>query len=138
MTTLWVNGLAILLAVAVIGFAAWKMNIPKNRRQILSVIKGALRYRNALLVGISFAVVYMSVFMILGGKGGRVHILFGRWIFNTTSGEVLTSLGMAILVMTSMTMFAYSIRMIGLVRSGKRCGAGIFGALLAALAAFCP
>ena len=83
-------------------------------------------------------IVYLALFMILGGKGGRIHVLFGRVIFNTTAGEVLAGLLLAFLVMISMSLFVYNIQLIGLKKTGKEGGIGLFGAFLAVLAAFCP
>ncbi len=132
------NGISTLLAITVISIAVWKWRVSQDRYLILTVIKNALKDRRAPWIGILFAVLYLAVFMILGGKGGRIHILFGRWIFNTTAGEVLIGLAMAILVMVSMALFVYSVRVIGLAQSRKKGGIGGFGALLAMLAAFCP
>ncbi len=136
--TLLIHGASVTLALVAIGMAARRLSISQNRDQMLSAIKGALKNRSALWIGILFAAIYLAIFAVLGGKGGRIHVLFGRWIFNTTPAEVFIGIAMAILVMISMALFAHSIRMMGVIRSGKKCGAGVFGALLAALAAFCP
>ena len=133
-----VIGISIALAVIIIGIAAWKWRIWPDRRLIRSVVKNALKDRKAFWIGVLFAIFYLAIFMILGGKGGRIHVLFGRWIFNTTPGEVMTGLVMALLVMISMALFVYSIHIMGLGQSGKKGGGGIFGTLLALLASFCP
>ena len=138
MVTLAVNGISILLAVVVVGIAIKKWHIIRDRQQILSVIKNALKERKALLSGILIALFYLAVFMILGGKGGRVHVLFGRLIWNTAPGEVLTGLLLAILVMISMALFVFGVRLMGARQSGKQSGIGFFGSLLALLVAFCP
>jgi protein-S-isoprenylcysteine O-methyltransferase Ste14 len=138
MVTLVVNGISILLALIVVGIAIKKWNIIRDRRQILSVIQTALKERKALLSGILIAVFYLAVFMILGGKGGRIHVLFGRVIWNTTPGEVLTGLLLAMLVMISMALFVFGVRLMGAKQTGKKSGMGFFGSLLALLAAFCP
>jgi hypothetical protein len=138
MGTLPVNGISILLAAVVVGLAAWKWHIVKDRQSILSVMKLALNERRALWFGILAGVVYLAVFMILGGKGGRVHFLFGRLIWNTSPADVLTGLVLAILVAISMSLFAYGARLMGSTQSGKKGGIGFFGAGLALLASFCP
>lgn len=138
MVTLAVNGISILLAVVVVGIAIKKWHIFRDRQQILSVIQNALKERKALWSGILIAVFYLAVFMILGGKGGRIHVLFGRLIWNTTPGEVLTGLLLAMLVMISMALFVFGVHLMGAKQSGKKSGMGFFGSLLALLAAFCP
>ena len=138
MVTFAVNAISILAATVLVGIAAKKWHIFRDRQQIFSVLQHALKDRKALWSGIVIAVFYLAVFMILGGKGGRIHILFGRFIWNTTPGEVLTGLLLAILVMISMALFVFSVRSMGAKQSGKKSGAGFFGSLLALLAAFCP
>jgi hypothetical protein len=138
MATLVVNIIFLLLSVAVIGIAAKKWHIIRDRRQILSVIKNALKERKALISGIIIALFYLTVFVILGGKGGRIHVLFGRVIWNTTPLEMLTGVLLAILVMISMALFVFGVRVIGAKQSGKEGGMGFFGSLLALVAAFCP
>ena len=70
----------------------WKWHIIRDRRFILSVIQNALKERKAFWIGILTAVFYLAVFMILGGRGGRIHILFGRLIWNTSPGDMLTGI----------------------------------------------
>jgi hypothetical protein len=89
-------------------------------------------------IGTLAGIFYMAVFMILGGKGGRIHFLFGRLIFNTTAGDMLAGLLLAFLVMISMTLFVHGVHVMGLTKSGKECKMGFFGTFLALLAAFCP
>jgi hypothetical protein len=138
MVILTVNGISVFLAAVVVAIAIKKWHIIRDRQQILSVIKNALKERKALLSGILMAVFYMAVFMILGGKGGRIHVLFGRLIWNTTPGEVLTGLLLAMLVMVSISLFVFGVRLMGAKQSGKKSGVGFFGSLLALLVAFCP
>jgi hypothetical protein len=138
MVTLAVNGISILLAVIVVGIAIKKWHIIRDRQQIFSVVKNALKERKALLSGILTALFYLAVYMILGGKGGRVHVLFGRLIWNTTPVEVLTGLLLAMLVMISIALFVFGVRLMGARQSGKQGGIGFFGSLLALLVAFCP
>jgi hypothetical protein len=80
----------------------------------------------------------MAVFMILGGKGGRVHVLFGRLIFNTTFGDVLAGILLAFLVMISMSLFVNAMQTMGMRGLGKESRIGLVGTFLAVLAAFCP
>jgi hypothetical protein len=138
MVTLAINGISILLAVVIVGVAIKKWHVFRDRQQILSVIKNALKVRKALWIGISTAVFYLAVFMILGGKGGRIHVLFGRLIWNTSMREIFTGLLLAILVMISMALFVFGVRLMGAKQAGKKGGMGFFGSLLALLAAFCP
>jgi hypothetical protein len=138
MGTIAVNGISILAAALFVGIAIRKWHIFRDRGQIFSIVGNALKNRKALWSGIFMAIFYLAVFMILGGKGGRVHVLFGRIIWNTSSGEVLTGLLLAILVMISMTLFVFGVGIMGAGQSGKKSGVGFFGSLLALLAAFCP
>ena len=138
MMTLLVEGISLLLAVIIIGLAAGKWHIIRDRHLIGSLIKLALNERRAFWIGTLLGIFYLAVFMILGGKGGRIHILFGRLIFNASPWEMVTGFAMAILVMISMALFVYGVQVMGLRQSGKKGGAGFFGALLALLASFCP
>ncbi len=138
MAALGVNGISILLAAALLLTAVKKWHIIRERRKIFAVIANALKQRKALLTGILAGIFYLAVFMILGGKGGRIHILFGRVIWNTTAGEILTGILLAILVMISMALFVFGIGLMGAKQSGKKSGMGFFGSMLALLAAFCP
>lgn len=133
-----VNILSLLVSAAVVAVAVKKWHIIRDRRQILSVIKNALKKRKALMSGILISLFYLAVFMILGGKGGRIHVLFGRVILNTTPFELLTGVLLAALVMISMTLFVFGVGVMGAKQSGKESGMGFFGSLLALLAAFCP
>jgi len=126
------------LVVIAVSVAIWKWHIIRDRRLILSVIQNALKERKAFWIGVLTAVFYLGVFMILGGKGGRIHILFGRLIWNTSPGDMLTGILLGILVMLSMSLFVYGVRVMGAKRSGKKGGIGFIGSLLALLAAFCP
>ena len=138
MMTLVVDGISILLAVIIVGLAAKKWHIIRDRHLILSLMKLALNERRAFWIGTLLGIFYLAVFMILGGKGGRIHVLFGRLIFNVTPWEMVTGLALAILVMISMALFVYGVHVMGLRQSGKKGGVGFFGALLALLASFCP
>jgi hypothetical protein len=138
MVTLVVNRVSILIVLVLLGIAIMKWHVFRDRRQFLSAILNALKNRKALLSGISMAVFYLIVFMVLGGKGGRVHVLFGRLIWNTTPGEIVTGLLLAMLVMISMALFVFGVGVMGAKQSGKKSGVGFFGSLLALLAAFCP
>jgi len=138
MTTLAIDEISILLAMIAIGLAVRKWHILRDRHLILSVAKNALKERKARRIGALIGIFYLAVFMTLGGKGGRVHFMFGRLILNTSPGEMLAGLALAILMMMSMTLFVYGVRVLGLTQSGKKGGMGFVGALSALLAAFCP
>ncbi len=128
----------VLSAVLVVSLAVWKWHIIRDRHVILSTIGIALKKRSAFWIGILAGVFYIAVFLILGGKGGRVHVLFGRLVFNTTAGDVLAGIGLAFLVMISVSLFVHAIQTMGLRGSGKESGVGLAGTFLAVLAAFCP
>jgi hypothetical protein len=138
MMKLTIDAASVLLAVLVVGLAIGKWHIIRDRRSILSTIGTALKNRNAFWIGTLAGVFYLAVFMILGGKGGRLHVLFGRLIFNTTPGDMLAGILLAFLVMISMSLFVYGMQTAGLKGSGKESGIGLFGTFLAVLAAFCP
>ncbi len=138
MMKLATDGISALLAVIIAGLAIWKWHIIRDRQFILSTIGIALRNRSAFWIGLLAGVFYMAVFLILGGEGGRVHVLFGRLIFNTTAGDVLAGVGLALLVMISMSLFVHAMQTMGLKGSGKESGIGLAGTFLAVLAAFCP
>ncbi len=138
MTTLAIDEISILLAMIAIGLAVRKWHILRDRHVILSVAKNALKERKARRIGALMGIFYLAVFMILGGKGGRVHFMFGRLILNASPGEMLVGLALAILTMMSMTLFVYGVHVLGLTQSGKKGGMGLIGALSALLAAFCP
>lgn len=133
-----IDEIIIVLAVVAVAFAIWRWHVIQDRHLIVAVIKNALNERKALWSGIIMGIFYLSVFMILGGKGGRIHVLFGRVIWNTTPGDIFTGLLLAVLVMTSMTLFVYGVQVMGGLQSGRKSGMGFFGSLLALLAAFCP
>jgi len=133
-----VNGMSLLLAVTVIAFAAAKWHILKDRRLILSTIGNALKERKSLRAGAVLGLSYLALFMILGGKGGRIHMLFGRLVWNTTLPEVLTGVALAALVTVSTALFVYGAHLNGLARSGEKGALGLLGSLMAVLASFCP
>jgi hypothetical protein len=138
MVKLMVDGISILFAVFVVGLAIRRWHIIRDRQLFLTTIRIALNERKAFWIGILAGMFYLAVFIILGGKGGRIHVLFGRLIFNTTAGEVWAGILLAFLMMISMSLFVYSLQWMGLKKSGKEGGIGLFGAFLAVLAAFCP
>lgn len=132
------EGICIFLAVVAVGLAVKKWHILRDRHWILSTIRTALREPKAFWIGTMAGLIYMAVFMILGGKGGRIHVLFGRWVFNTTAAEMLAGLSLAFLVMISMTLFVYGVRAGSLTKPAQEGGMNLFAAFLAVLAAFCP
>jgi hypothetical protein len=127
-----------LLSLIIVVIAARKWHVVQHRRLILSHIAHALKNSKCLWAGIPLGVLYLMVFMILGGKGGRIHVLFGRLIWNTTLAEILLGLVLAALVMISMALFVYWVHLKGLRRLGTEGGIGLAGSLLALLACFCP
>ena len=96
-------------------------------------MKIALNERRAFWIGTLLGIFYLAVFMILGGKGGRIHVLFGRLIFNATPWEMVTGLALAILVMISMTLFVYGVQVMGLKAIGKERRGGVFRSLAGAV-----
>ena len=138
MVTLAAKVISLLLSLIMVGIAVRKWNIIRDRRHVLSVIKNALKEKKALISGVFMALFYLAVFMIPGGRGGRIHVLFGQVIWNTTATEMLTGILLAILVMIAMSLFVFGVGVIGAKQSGKKSGMGFLGSLLALLAAFCP
>ena len=138
MTTPVFEIMAPLLAVTIVGAAVKKLHIFRNRQRILSNIHKALTERKALWSGILAGVFYLAIYMILGGRGGRIHYRFGRVIWNTSPGDVLAGILLAVLVMLSIALFVYGVRVMGAKPSGNKGGLGFWGSLLALLAAFCP
>ena len=129
-----IDGLSILLAALLVGTAVKKWNILRDRREILSVIKNTLKDKKSLVSGIFIAILYLAVFMMLGGKGGRVHVLFGRVIWNTTAEDLLTGVFLAILVMISMALFVFCAGELGVKQSGRESRMGFLGSMLALMA----
>jgi hypothetical protein len=132
------NGICALLSVFVVVLAFWKWHILRDLRLIASTIGTALRDRRSAWIGIVLGVLYLAVFAILGGRGGRIHILFGRLVWNSTPGEMLTGLALAVLVAVSISLFIYGVRGKGLPASITKGGVGLAGTCLAVLAGFCP
>ena len=124
MVTLLFDEIALLVAVIAVVVAVRKWQVVRDRRQIFLVIKTALKERKALWIGILTAVFYLAVFMILGGQGGRVHVLFGRVIWNTSPGDLLPGILLALLVMLSMSLFIYGAGVMGAKKTGKQGGMG--------------
>ncbi len=87
MVTFWVDALSILFALVAVGFAVRKWHIVRDRHWILSTIRAALKEPKACCIGTLAGVFYMAVYLIPGGKGGRIHVLFGQLIFNTSAGN---------------------------------------------------
>jgi hypothetical protein len=138
MVTLLFDEIALVVAVIAVAVAVRRWHVVRDRRQIFSVIKTALKERKALWIGILMAVFYLAVFMILGGQGGRVHVMFGRVIWNTSPGDLLPGILLALLVMLSMSLVIYGAGVMGAKKTGRQGGMGLIGSLLALLAAFCP
>lgn len=129
---------ALLLAASAVGLAGWKRHVVRDRRRILSAIGNALSSRAPLRIGVLAGAAYLALFLIPGGRGGRVHILFGRIVWNASPGEVGAGVLLALLVALSMALFVYGAFLPPGQRPGSRNGYGIAGSMLAALAAFCP
>ena len=138
MVTLLFDEIALAVAVIAVAVAVRKWHVVRDRRQIFSVIQTALTERKALWIGILAAVFYLAVFMILGGQGGRIHVMFGRVIWNTSPGDLLPGILLALLVMLSMSLVIYGAGVMGAKKTGRQGGMGLIGSLLALLAAFCP
>lgn len=138
MVTMVFDEIVLLVAMIAVGIAVKKWHVVRDRRLIRAVMQNALKERKAFWIGMLTGGVYLAVFMILGGQGGRIHILFGRVIWNTSVGEVLAGFLLAILVMLSMALFIYGVHVMGPKRSGGQGSIGLAGSLLALLAAFCP
>ena len=133
-----ISTVSVLLAVFAVGLALKKWHIPRDRNSILSAIRTALQKRKSLWAGVLVGVCYLAIFMVLGGKGGRIHILFGRVIWNTTPGEMVAGLALAVLLTISVALSVHAIQEMPLKRSAAKDGVGLVGAFLALLACFCP
>lgn len=128
----------LLLAAAAVGLAGWNRHVIRDRRLILSAVRNALSARAPFRIGVLAGIAYLALFLIPGGRGGRVHILFGRIVWNTSPGEMAVGILLAVLVMLSMSLFVYAASLPGEKRPGSHNGYGLAGSMLAALAAFCP
>ncbi len=138
MMTPAINSFSMLLAALVVGTAVYKWHIIRDRKQIFAIIGNALKNNKAIISGVIIAALYLAVFIFIGGKGGRVHVLFGQVIWNTTPSDMAKGLILSILVMISIALFVFSILVLGAEQSGRKSGMGFFGSLLALIAAFCP
>jgi hypothetical protein len=132
------NTTALLLSVLALSIAVWKWHIVRDRRPIFSVIRNALSAQAPLWVGIPAGIAYLAVFMILGGRGGRIHFLFGRLLWNTKASEVLAGILISLLVALAAALFVFGARTMGMKQGGKRGIPGIAGSTFAVIAAFCP
>lgn len=132
------DNLTLLLAAVAVGLAIWRWHIIRDRARIIATIRNAFSTQSALWIGILAGIAYLAIFMILGGQGGRVHLLFGRVIWNTTAFDVLTGILLATLVLLSVSLFVFGAGRMGVKRSGKEGGIGLAGSMLAVIAAFCP
>ena len=127
-----------LLSLVLIVFALSRWRIVEDRQLIFSTIRIALNDRRSRWAGIFLGILYFTVYMLLGGKGGRIHILFGRLILNAAPWEILTGFVLAVLVAVSMALSVYGMRVKGSARPGMKGSVGFAGTFLALLACFCP
>jgi hypothetical protein len=133
-----ISAISTLLAVIVVVLALKNWHILKDRKLIVSPIKSAFQERKSLSTGILAGICYLAIFMILGGKGGRIHVLFGRVIWNAAPGEFVMGFVLAILLTASVALSVYGVKKMRLQQSGAKRGVGLAGAFLALLACFCP
>jgi hypothetical protein len=127
---------AVLSAVALLMLAS-RLKIFREPEMATSILKMALYDRESATIGVGFALFYALIFLIFGGRGGRIHILYGRWIFNMTIADAILGCVVMLLVALAMMLFAYNIKIMGLPKADKG-GLGLLGAALALLASFCP
>ena len=122
-----------------LGLAVWKWHIVRDGHLLFSALKIALREPRAYRIGILAGLTYMTVFMGLGGKGGRIHVLLGRLVVNATNQEILTGVFLGLLVSISTALLVYRLQVVEPTKPGKKEGGiKILATLLAVLAAFCP
>ena len=114
-----------------------RLEMLRDPRLIWTILGNAFRDRLSALVGLGAMLVYLAVFLIFGGESGRVHLLYGRWIFTITPADILVAVLVTPLVGISLGLFVYSTRHLGLVKPGQG-GASLGGTLLAVVASFCP
>jgi len=128
----------VLLCAITVILAGRKWHVVRDRHRIFSAIGIALKNSKALRIGVLGGIVYLTVFLVFGGKGGRVHVLFGRLIWNAAPEEILMGLVITMLVSISMALFVCAVHSAGPARSGPKAGIGFAGTFLALLACFCP
>jgi hypothetical protein len=124
-------------AAGVILLVGLRLELFRDPRLIWIILGNALREKPPVLVGLGAMLVYLAIFLIFGGEAGRVHLLYGRWIFTITAADILVAALVTPLVGISMGLFVYSTRHLGLVKPGQG-GASLAGTLLAVVASFCP
>ncbi len=130
--------MTVLFCVIAVILAGRKWHVVRDRRLIHATIGSALKQRRALGAGLLLGSIYLGIFMFFGGKGGRVHVLFGRLILNATPGEMIAGMAMAVLVGISAVLFLYGVQTAGTARFETKTGIGFAGTFLALLACFCP
>lgn len=91
-------GISALFSLFIVVLAFRKWHILRDRRLIAFSIGTVLKDRRATWPGIILGVLFLVVFVVFGGRGGRIHILFGQLIWNATPVQLLTGLVLAVLV----------------------------------------
>lgn len=124
-------------AAGVILLVGLRLELFRHPRLVWTILGNAFREKLSAVVGLGAMLVYLAIFLIFGGEAGRVHLLYGRWIFTITPADILVAALAAPLVGISMGLFVYSARHLGLVKPGQG-GASLAGTLLAVVASFCP
>ena len=116
---------------------ALKLRAWPRRTELLAAVRQALAYPRARLWGIIAAAVYLVVFSVWGGKGGRIHYFYEEWIFTFTAGDVMVGLVTAILTGLVVALLVQTVKQVGMFKA-RQSGVGVFGTLLAVAASFCP
>ncbi len=127
--------LAISAVTAAVVFAVgWKLYVWRDRSIIWAAVRGALAVRSNVVVGVIAALVYLFIYFV---SGNRVHYFYGRVIWTTNPGEIITSIVSAVLVALVLAFFLESLRQLGLTQSKKGVW-GVAGTLAAVIVSFCP
>ncbi len=122
------------LTAAVVFAVGWKVYVWRDRSMIWAAVRNALAVRSNVAVGIIAGLIYLFIYFV---PGNRVHYFYGRAIWTTNPGELVTSLLSAVLVALVLAFFLESLRQLGLTDSKK--GAwGVAGTLAAVIVSFCP
>jgi hypothetical protein len=126
-----------LLSTVALLLLANKLRLFRDREVVGSILHLAITDRESVRLGIVAAAMYVAVFMIFGGQGGRIHVFWGRWILTMTAGDAVLGVFIAFLIGLAVVLISYSIKAMGLPKAGKG-GIGVLGTALAMLASFCP
>lgn len=122
------------LAVAVV---AWKLDVWRRRSELFAAVRMSLADRPAALTGLLAAFVYLVIFSVWGGRGGRVHYFYEEWILTFTPVDVVVAIVTSVLMGLTMALLVTTVKQVGMFKA-RESGVGVAGTLLAVAASFCP